>query len=107
MPNVLTVYLTNNEKEVIDRTSITKVSEEMLATRDDVVRVEISEGVEMIEEYAFEKCINLEEVICPKSLKKIAHGAFADCVKLVKVEYGPDVEVDEGAFSGCLSYRGN
>ena len=63
-------------------------------------------GTKKIEEHAFEKCINLEEVICPKSLKKISHGAFAGCVKLTKVEYGSDVEVDEGAFSGCLSYKG-
>lgn len=106
MSIVITVYLSNNAKEVIDRTSIAKISDEMVAARDDIVRAEISEGVKEIEEYAFEKCINLEEVICPKSLKKIAYGAFAGCVKLARVEYGSDVEVDEGAFSGCLSYRG-
>ena len=45
---------------------------------------------------------SLESVYIPVSVKKIAAGAFQDCVQLTKVVIAAeDVQIDENAFSGC------
>ncbi len=87
------------------------------------------EGIEEIEEMAFDQCCSLENVYFPKSLKKIDPGAFykcesmehislknglkeigeqafADCLKLEEVEIPNSVEIIKfGAFSNCKELK--
>lgn len=102
MKERIMVYLYNKTTKEIDMTDFSVISEEIFSERDDIVKVELPEGVRIIGSHAFENCQNLEEVDCPKSLERIGREAFADCVKLKKVNYGPDVRVDASAFKGCV-----
>lgn len=57
------------------------------------VEVTISEGITNIRSYAFEDCLNLETVYCPKSLKRIEENAFYDCPKLKEVILQEDGQI--------------
>lgn len=68
-------------------------------------RIEIPEGVEVIEPYAFaghdEACI----LILPSTLKKIGEGAFLDCVHLREIVVPEGVEsIGDLAFYHCGKY---
>jgi len=101
MKDRIKVYLYNKTFKEIDMSDFTRITEDLFAERNDIIKVELPEGVEEIGNHAFENCTNLEEVICPKSLKKIGRKAFADCINLKKVNYSEAVAVDASAFQGC------
>ncbi|MBQ4284344.1 MAG: leucine-rich repeat domain-containing protein [Lachnospira sp.] len=101
MKERIKVYLYNKTLKEIDMSDFSVIGDDIFAYRNDVVRVELPEGVVEIGNNAFENCERLEEVICPKSLKKIGEEAFADCINLKKVTYGEAVEVASNAFRGC------
>ncbi len=101
MKDRIKVYLYNKTFKEIDMSDFTKITEDLFAERNDIVKVELPEGVEEIGNHAFENCANLQEIICPDSLKRIGIKAFADCANLKKVNYSEDVEVDATAFAGC------
>lgn len=62
-------------------------------------RVELPEGVELIDFYAFSGCSALSEVVLPSTIKNIMACAFAGCdsLKQLTIPNG-DCIVDEGAF---------
>lgn len=103
MKDRIKVYLYNKTIKELDMSDFTYIYPDMFAERDDIVKVELPEGVERIGNNAFENCSNLEEVICPKSLRSIEAEAFIDCINLRKIEYGDDVDVDASAFKGCYN----
>ena len=45
-------------------------------TDNTITKVVVPEGVEVIEDWAFEKCYELQILKLPKSLKRIGFGAF-------------------------------
>lgn len=64
--------------------------------------VEIPEGVEVIDQYAFANMTALETVYLPKSLRQINNGAFSGCTALTSVIGLENVQIiSENAFSGC------
>lgn len=65
----------------------------------DIQHIDIPEGVEVIDEYAFKRCEQLESVTLPSTIKRIESGAFCRCKKLRRVELPEDIEyVAEDAF---------
>lgn len=68
---------------------------------DTITKIVIPEGVEEIQQYAFANLTALEEVVLPKSLKKIGVGAFFGCNKLKKINLENAKFINEKAFSGC------
>lgn len=101
MKERIKVYLTNKTIKEIDMSDFSVIGENIFAYRNDVVKVELPEGVIEIGHNAFDNCARLEEVVCPDTLKKIGDEAFADCVNLSKIQYNADVEVAASAFKGC------
>lgn len=62
----------------------------------------VPEGIEIIGRYAFRMAIYLEEIVLPKSVKKIEKGAFYYCKSLKKVDFGnAKVSVLANAFEKC------
>ncbi len=62
----------------------------------------VPEGIEIIGRYSFRMAIYLEEIILPKSLKKIEKGAFYYCKNLQKVDFGnARVSISANAFEKC------
>lgn len=70
-----------------------------------IEHVRFSANLEIINENAFSKCVNLEEAVFPQSLKKIENGAFTYC-GIYDVVFGGAVRfstyISEGTqFSFC------
>ena len=91
-----------------------------------LVHIEIPEGTYMIENGAFENCVNLESVVIPDTVTRIEDSAFKgcrklrsivipssvtyigsfvfqDCVRLKSILFPQSVQVvDRGALAGCI-----
>ena len=68
----------------------------------DLKEINISEGVEEIETFAFFECENLETVNLPKSMKLVGELAFFNCYNLRGVEFPEGVKrIGNGAFTSC------
>ena len=68
----------------------------------------IGSSVQTIEEWAFFKCQNLEEILFeePCQIKKLEHCCFADCSNLRKIDLPSSIEnIDRYAFSACSLER--
>ena len=57
---------------------------------NDCEVIHIPEGIQSVENYAFDRCKNLKEVYFPASVMKICHGIFENCKLLKKIEVSPD-----------------
>ncbi len=69
-------------------------------------KIVLPENLAVIENYAFESCINLEEVVLPETIQSIGDYAFAGCSSLSKIiipDTGGDIEVGRGIFEECTS----
>ncbi|MDE6731525.1 MAG: leucine-rich repeat domain-containing protein [Oscillospiraceae bacterium] len=62
--------------------------------------VELSEGLELISNYAFART-GLKSVKLPKSLKELYWGAFEDCAELERAEFGGAPKIQMHIFRGC------
>lgn len=81
-----------------------KVIGSAFSGHESLASVEIPEGVQVIDTYAFAACKSLREVEIPSSVRIIGSGAFNNCIKLTEVQIPNGVEVlEKGAFSNCSS----
>nr|MBP3281785.1 leucine-rich repeat domain-containing protein [Treponema sp.] len=60
-------------------------------TDKSATSVEIPDGVEEIDEWAFSDCASLTSVEIPSSVTKIGETAFVGCESLLSVEFGGTV----------------
>lgn len=66
--------------------------------------VEIPEGIDTIESYAFYGCINLSSISIAPSVRSIGSLAFSKCEKLVQVVLPSNLtKVDVGLFGDCVN----
>lgn len=71
-----------------------------LGGRNDVTKIIISEGIEVVDRDSFRKMSNLKEVVLPKTLKKIGFEAFAFS-GITSITIPESVtEIGYGAFNG-------
>ena len=56
-----------------------------LATNTTITQIELPDSIEIVRAKAFDKCINLEEVILPESVAVVDAYAFANCYSLKKL----------------------
>ena len=65
-------------------------------------RVHVPEGVQRVDDYAFEACSALQRIYLPASLTEIGAGAFSGCGHLTLVDMQDDVKrIGAGAFLCC------
>lgn len=68
----------------------------------------VNSQIETIGEDAFKNCTNLERIILPSSVKRIAAGAFAGCTSLREIIFpsdGANIVIESNAFAGCVSIK--
>ncbi|MBO5223849.1 MAG: leucine-rich repeat domain-containing protein [Clostridia bacterium] len=58
---------------------------------ESIQKIDVYEGTEELAQYAFESCVDVEEVYIPSSVKKIGSNAFEDC-SISNVYYGGNEE---------------
>ena len=85
--------------------NLIKIGEE--AFRESLIKeINIPNGVQEIDDYAFIHCIKLNLVYIPHSLKKIGKCVFGGCVSLAKIIYDgtksewEQIEKDNGNYDG-------
>ena len=76
------------------------------ALREEILRVELPEGLTSIGMLAFYECKNLTAVTIPGSVMRIGSYAFAKCTGLQMLNLGSGVaSVEECAFSDCYELQ--
>lgn len=73
------------------------------AGKNDIVQVNISEGITYIGDSAFEEMSGLKTVILPVSLKRIGENAFKKCALLDNINLGNVENIGSGAFKDCAA----
>ena len=71
---------------------------------EQILSVEIGDGITNIAKGTFGQCTNLVSITIPDSVTSIGDSAFAGCANLVDIEIPDDVIfIGDSAFSGCAS----
>lgn len=72
--------------------------------REEIRHVVIEEGVTMLSDCCFMKCVNLEIVEIPKTVDTVGYYSFSQCISLKSIEIPEGVRILESkAFSYCES----
>ena len=75
---------------------------EWYACMDQILSLEVEEGVTSVGTYAFCDAVNLRRVHLPESLRSIGMSAFSGCVKLQALELPQSLtRIDYWAFTSC------
>lgn len=70
--------------------------------KQDIVTVEINDGIEDIGNYAFAGCTELSEIQLPDSVESIGYRAFLGCTSLRRVSLSDSIGfIGEEAFYNC------
>lgn len=68
--------------------------------------VEIPEGVTAVDDFAFQDCRNLKQVVFPSTLEKIGESAFENCTKLEEATMQEGLTtLQDKAFCNCRSLK--
>ena len=88
----------------IDGLPVVSIGKNAFWFSENLVNVEIAEGVTSIEEQAFYKCSSLINIEIPKSITSIGQQAFAYCSSLISAEIPNGVDaIGEMTFAYCSS----
>ncbi len=81
---------------------VTTIWENSFAECDKLERVNIPDGITVIQCCAFYGCTALTSVTIPNSVKKIERSAFENCINLSSVTIPhTDITIEQDAFAGC------
>ena len=85
---------------------VTEMGELAFADCSSLTTVQLGEKIEVIGEYAFLRCAQLDKITVPATVKSIEASAFSDCVSLGTVNLNEGLEyIGDCAFSGCASLK--
>lgn len=86
------------------RRKSTEIEDRAYQRRSDLENVVIPRGITRIGRFAFRGCRELQRIIIPDSVTVIESGAFAGCHELKWIRIPKQVEViEERVFNGCRS----
>lgn len=72
--------------------------------REEIIRLELPDGITSIGNLAFYQCENLTTVVLPDSVTRVGDYAFAQCTGMELLNLGSGLaQVGECAFSDCYS----
>ncbi len=96
----------NGKKQAVTLPKTVKHISSAFVNDLSVQNVVLPEGLEKIDDYAFQGCSSLVSVTIPKSVTSIGMYAFARCISLSGITIPDTVtEIGTQAFSGCISLR--
>lgn len=109
MPNIKNIILDSHNPycKIIDSVLYSKNGRVVYAcARNTKGEVNIQDGTEVIESYAFYGCNNIETVMIPDSVKEIGVGAFKGCRNLQYVRLGKGIKkIRENCFYLCKNLQ--
>ena len=83
--HILTECLIDPQEGCKVLSNMTYVPKYYLATNTTITQIELPDSIKIIRARAFDKCINLEEVILPASVEVVDANAFSNCYSLKKL----------------------
>ena len=96
--DIKNIVIPDNVKQIGDSV----YDEGVFAGCDNLISVDIPNGITRIEENSFKNCISLKNIDLPESLKYIGEGAFFGCSSLVDVSLPDNIEtIGTSAFEDC------
>ena len=103
--SIIKAYEYKNNNEIISLEipeGVTKIEERAFFNCKNLTSVTLPESLIYIGPGAFSKCENLEEIILPKNIKTIKYQTFSDCKRLKRIIIPNSVkELEAAVFSGC------
>ncbi|HBF14579.1 MAG TPA: hypothetical protein DDW30_02630 [Clostridiales bacterium] len=88
---------------------VTRIDSMAFYSLSNVKSVELPEGLEEIGQLAFAKCVQLETVMFPSTLKTLEVGAFHGCEALTSIDTlladTQVAEIPDWCFWGCVSLK--
>ena len=80
--------------------------DELCSSNNDIVKVEIKDGVTTIGNHAFNGCESLTSVMIPSSVTSIGFYAFFECTSLTNLTIPSSVtSIGIDAFCGCTGLK--
>lgn len=101
------VALIPSAKEEV-RISNERVYQKGFSNWKKLKKVTISSSTRFIDDYAFEGCYKLENIVFEdnSSLEKIGEYAFSSCISLMNIDVPSSVkEINFGVFANCISLK--
>ena len=84
--------------------SVKEIDDSAFNGCEQLVEVQLSEGLEIIGYAAFAACKSLERFIVPSTVREIVAEAFSECSQLEEVELCEGLQkIGDWAFCGCKS----
>lgn len=83
----------------VDGKRVTHIPIDFLKGNKKIRYLFISEGIEVIDDHAFEYCDNLEKIWFPDSLCVIGSFAFSDCINIHEISIKDIKNIKNSAFS--------
>ena len=83
--HLLTESLINPEINLQVLSNMYYVPKYYLATNTDITAVELPDSIKIVRARAFDKCLNLQEIILPESVEVVDAYAFSTCPSLTKL----------------------
>lgn len=83
--HILTECLIHPDVDCKVLSNMSYVPKYYLATNTDITAIEIPDSIDLISSRAFDKCLNLKEVILPESISIVDGYAFSTCPSLTKL----------------------
>ena len=91
----------DNITSVVIPRSVTKITRGAFEYCSNLCCIKGGDGLKEISIRAFNGTA-LEEIVLPKSLKRVREDSFSECEELISVEFeGNDTVIEEGCFSDC------
>ncbi len=92
------------DAEYVFPETVTKIAEHAFSESENLVSVEISDGVEIIDNSAFYGCKNLESIVLGDTFKAVNPYAFYGCSNLSEVTLSASIEtIGDWAFYNCTN----
>ena len=85
---------------------VTNIAEDAFSNCSQLTQVILGNSIEEVGDYAFYKCVNLQEITLTGRVRNIGKGAFEYCTELKKVTFGNSIEkVGGSAFYECVNLQ--
>jgi flagellar biosynthesis GTPase FlhF len=101
-------YTPKYEQKVLDLTSLKTPVESVyfgsFKNAENLEKIILPESVKEIDDFTFEGCSNLTEVVAP-SVKQVGNYAFSNCKKLEKFDFSFLTHIGVNAFENCYRLK--
>lgn len=99
------IWMEKGIKEYVIPEGVKSIGNGLFQGARELISIEIPEGVEEIERYAF-SFTNLKNVRLPETLMKLGQGVFRGCRDLSYINIPKNVTIGgDNPFSGCVSLK--